>query len=91
MNVEIIKQHGDLKREVWAFSLSIGYSSSCIYFDRFSVQTKGSKRQNWKVQSHWDRLNRRDNSITTPLLDPEVELEMRARYQEYIFSLPITC
>lgn len=90
MRIEIIRPNGDLKREVWVFSLSISYSSPCIYFDAYSFQTKESKRhRNWVRQTHWVRLERRSNNIDCPSLPQDVEVEVRSRYQDYIMTLPI--
>ena len=89
-NTAIIRQHGDLTREVWRFSLNIGVGYSCVWFDGFLFQTKESKHHTWKTQSHWGRLMQRDNTIKDrPLLPPDIEAEMRAYYQEYILALPI--
>lgn len=91
MTEEIIVPKGDLKREVWRFSLSVGYSSPCIYFDSYSFQTKASPRhRNWISQTHWVRSERRTNNIDKPHIPTEVEIEMRSRYQEYIKTIPIT-
>jgi len=90
VNIEIIDYHGDLKREVWRFGLSVGYASSCIYFDGYSFQEKESTRhRNWIEQTHWGRLDRRSNNIDRPVLPDNIEVEMRKRYQEYILTLPI--
>ena len=90
MRTEIIRPNGDLKREVWEFSLSVSYSSPYIYFDSYSFQTKESPRhKKWTRQTHWERLHRRDNNIDNPPLPTDVEAEMRQRFQEYIMTLPI--
>ena len=90
MEIEIIRPNGDLKREVWHFSLSITIFSSCIYFDGYSIQTKESTRhKKWLPQTHWRRLDRRSNNIDNPPLPPNVEAEMRGLYQEYTMTLPI--
>lgn len=88
--IEIIRHHGDLKREVWGFDLNIEVSSSCIYFDYYSFQIKESTRhRKWGAQTHWERLMSRNNNIDRPTIPPDVEAEMRSHYQEYIKSIPI--
>lgn len=90
MNIEIIKPDGDLMREVWYFSLSIGYSQSCIYFNSYSFQTRGSTRhRNWQKQTHWERLDKRRNNIDSPPLPSEVERGVIEKYQAYILTLAI--
>jgi len=90
MQTEIFRYNGDLKREVWRFDLSIGYSSPCIYFNSFSFQTKESPRhKKWIRQTHWERLNRRYNNIDNPPIPANVETEVRQRFQEHILTLPI--
>ena len=86
MRMEIIRPSGDLKREVWDFSLISDWTERAnIYFEAYSFQTKETTRQRtWRKQTHWTRHNRRENNITNPPLPPDVEAEMRSRYQEYI-------
>ncbi len=90
MRVEIISPHGDLKREVWTFSLDVGYNSACIYFDGYSFQIKDSTRhKKWISQTHWERLFRRNNNIECPPLPADAENEMRTIYQAFIMIIPI--
>lgn len=90
MREEIIRLDGDLKREVWVFSLGLSYASPCIYFDAYSIETRESTRhRKWFQRYHWERLNRRGNNMHNPPLPKNVEDEMRSRYQEYIKALPI--
>jgi hypothetical protein len=88
--VEVTRMNGDLKREVWNFTLSIDYGRSRIWFDSYSFQTKEtSRKRRWIKQTHWDRLDRRNNNIETPSIPSDVEAEMRAQFQQYILTLPI--
>ena len=90
MNVDIIRNSGDLKREVWKFSLIVDWNSSCIYFEAYSLQVEESSRhRKWKKQTHWERTMRRDSNIENPPLPSDVEAEMRTHYQECIKTLPI--
>lgn len=91
MNVEIVRQNGALKREVWSFSIYISYADSCIRFDAYSFQTRETTRhRKWKKQTHWTRLMSRGNNIDNPPLPSDVKTEVYSRYQEYITTLPIT-
>lgn len=88
--IEVIRPDGDLRREVWRFSLSVSYASPCIYFDGYSFQTKETTRhKNWIKQTHWERLDKRNNNIGEPSIPQDVETEMRTRYQQTILTLPI--
>ncbi len=86
----VTRFNGALKREVWDFYLNIGYSAPCIYFNSYSFQTKETTRhKKWVAQTHWERLDRRNNNIDNPPLPSDVEGEVRTRFQEYIMSIPI--
>jgi len=90
MNLEIIRPDGDLKRETWSFALNAGWTGApCIYISDYSFQTKASTRHKWVRQTHWDRLNRRENNIGEPPIPSDVEAEMRDYYQKMIRELPI--
>jgi hypothetical protein len=92
MNIQIIRPDGDLKREVWNFSLYISWGSDKkIYFDHYSFQTKESTRHRvWKPQTNWGRLTRQNNTIDEPPLPADVEKEMREKFSEMVKALPIT-
>ena len=89
MRAEIVLPDGDLKREVWSFNLSIDYSTTCIYLEYYSFDTKETARHKWRTQNHWGRFDRRNNNIDGPPLPMQVETEMRRRYQERILTIPI--
>jgi hypothetical protein len=90
MRIEIIRPDGDLKREIWAFTLSVDYSRPCIYFDHYSFQTRESTRKRiWHKETYWDRLNTRESNIPYAVIPHEVDAEMRIRYRDYIATLPI--
>lgn len=89
MNKEVIRNSGDLNREVWVFSLSVD-TRSTLYFDRYSLQTKETKRHKWNVQIYWDRLNRRDNNVSDPPL-PDWAIGRAKLYFKFVIDgLPVT-
>jgi len=91
MQTEIVRNNGDLKREVWVFTLYVSFSSPQIYFDSYSFQTKETNRQRkWVKQTHWERLDKWNNNIDSPPLPSDVENEARSRFQEAILVIPIT-
>jgi len=92
MQLVITRPDGDLKHEVWWFTLNIGWvGSPCIFFEGYSFETRDSLRhRKWVKQTHWTRLDHsRNNNITEPPLPPDVENEVRTRYQESITNLAI--
>lgn len=91
MNTEIIRPDGDLKREVWNFSIVIDHSGrNSITLQYYSFQTKETKRHKWKAQTHWTRYDRRSNNIDIPPIPLDVDKEIHGIYQKFISTLPIT-
>lgn len=90
MNFGYIQNAGDLKREVWHFSLAVGCFSPCIRLEDYSFQTRLSRRhKKWKRETHWERLDGRSNNIDSPTVPIEVERAMRLYFAEQINLLPI--
>ena len=90
MRIEIIRPDGDLMREAWSFNLDVGYSAPCVYFNSYVSETRRTTRcKIWRRQARWYRGDNRESMLVNPPLPPDVEAEMRARYQELILSLPI--
>ncbi len=91
MRFEYTKDDGDLKREVWKFDLDISYSSTAIRFDSYYFQTRPSRRHKlWQKQTHWERLDKRNNKIGAPNIPTEVDNAMRQYFAEQIKLLPIS-
>ncbi len=91
MRIVITRPDGDLKREIWTFSLRVEYSTPCICFEEFSFQTRLSTRhKKWTNQTHWQRIDPKKNTISCPNIPADVEAELRIRYQAMIAELPIT-
>ena len=92
MKAEIVRNIGDLKREVWVFTLSVGIGSPCIYFDYYSFQTRESTRhRTWVRQTKWERLDRRSNNIDKTSIPEDVKSEMYSQFQSQIKELVIQC
>lgn len=90
MRIEIIRPDGDLKREVWSFTLYVNYSQSCIYFNSYYFQTKESKRKrNWTNQSYWTKFFSRESNIPCPNIPQDIQEEIHNKYAEYVKTLPI--
>lgn len=63
----IIEPDGDLKREVWEYSLDIDGGYFVIRLDHYAFQTRLSTRhRKWKSENEWDRLINRDNTMKDP-------------------------
>ena len=88
---EVIRYHGDLKREVWRFFLySYHPREEGIYLESYFFQEKDSpRRRKWSNQTQWNRFYRRENNITSPPIPPDVEKEVREYYKNLIDTLPI--
>ncbi|KKL91937.1 hypothetical protein LCGC14_1889710 [marine sediment metagenome] len=91
MRIEIVREIGDLRREIWSFCLIVDFSGrGKIYFDSWAFQSKESKRHKWKTQSHWTRLMRRDNTVDNPPLPGDVVVELREMLSDKVNTLEIT-
>lgn len=91
MNIEIIRPHGDLKRERWTFSLMINFATPTIYWDSYIFEARENTRhKKWSNQSIWTRLNKRDNTTTNPPLPDDVKIEVRKTFASRVVTLLIT-
>lgn len=91
MNIEIKRQNKDgLERELWRF-VTLSREETTLYLDFYSVQTRQTKRHEWKVVKSkvYDRLMSRNNTLDLQSdvpLPNDVATEAR---QEYIDSIII--
>jgi hypothetical protein len=90
MEVEIIKPDGDLKREVWKFVFRDDYSAFRIVIGRYAFQVRETRRHKWRVQTRWERWDKRMNIIDHPPLPAEVITEAKKKLVEMIEALPVT-
>ena len=89
MKIEIIRGN-ELRREVWTFTLFNDYSRQVIWFDSYAIEVKESTRKKlWHNDGIWTRLMRRENTIQSPPLPPNVEAEMRENFISQVKQLPI--
>ncbi len=77
MNIEVIRTHNNLRRELWRFNLMVSPGRSTIYFDGWFEQEKKSTRHKWATLNHWSRHMRRDSTTDTPPLPNDVKEEAR--------------
>lgn len=90
MIIEIIRNSGDLKRERWTFSPFLDYAKQGIYFDYYCFETLETPRhKNWQTQTHWARLDKRNNNIDNPPLPLDVEAEVRAEIIKHVANWEI--
>ena len=93
MQIEIVRPDGDLKREVWVFTLYVDCERSIMFFSFYAVETRRTSRcRNWNKQGLWDRSDQRSyhSTIAEPPLPADVEADARQRFAEAIGKLPIT-
>lgn len=90
MRTEIVRMSGDLRREVWGFTLFVN-TSATIYFESYSFETRESTRhRKWVSQTHWVRLDRRSNNIDMPQIPADVEQEAKRIFVNDIQGVPIS-
>jgi hypothetical protein len=88
MRVEVIRGN-ELEREQWVFTLSVDTQAK-IYFDSYIIGNRESIRHRiWRHQKIWNRIMSRDNTIQTPPLPQDVEVEMRINLSSQVKALPI--
>lgn len=67
--IEIIRQQDDLNRQVWKFWPNSEVHKVDIILDKFSVQTRPTKRHGWRVELEYGRGSRKDWSNGHRLID----------------------
>lgn len=78
MNIDIIRNHGNLEREEWRFTFSDEYSKPTIRFYYFSFQTKETTRKRkWVNQNHWDKYYERNNTMERPNVPEEIVADVK--------------
>ncbi len=92
MRIEVVRNDGDLKREVWQFFLNIDYGRSVIRFERYALEERATKRRIWQNKGLWDKIDLRlyHSTVQNPPLPADVEAEARQRFAEAVAKLPIT-
>ena len=78
-----------LSQQVWDFNLSINYSTKCIYFDRYSAQSRTPPQRKFRIDGSWDRLDHRDSSIKVPPLPHDILEEARQYFKQQIDTLEV--
>lgn len=90
MNCEVIRIISETEREVWHFHLSASYGTRNLYFDSFSVESKQPKQRIWRTMLHWEHLDKRNNTISEPLLPDDVVKEAKTLIKNQIDLLVVT-
>jgi hypothetical protein len=84
MRATIIQPNGNLEREVWEFDLETGFEPH-LRLMSFAFQTRPSTRhKKWINQNRWDRLDRRNNTITSPPYSAQVVNNAKEYFINYI-------
>lgn len=64
MRIEVIRQHGDLAREVWTFYFIATFSGTTLWLDHWTFENRPTTRhRKWQRQMHWDRTDGRSNTV----------------------------
>jgi hypothetical protein len=57
--LEIIREQDELNRKVWKFWPDTGINKVDIILDRYSVQSRPTKRHKWRTVTAYDRTSRK--------------------------------
>jgi len=89
MRYSVILPDGDLRREVWEFTLSVGSARAIIWFDSFTLATRVTRRHRWVTKSIWVRTVPRGNNTEKPAIPAQVEAEVRKYFADAISKVEI--
>ena len=90
MNCEVIRKISETEREIWHFSLYTSYVNPILWLDSFSVQSKQPKQRKWRTMLHWNRIDKRNNTIQESPLPDDVIQEAKVLIKNQIDALPVT-
>lgn len=76
--MDIIIDHGPLKREVYTFWFANEFH---IYFDRYRLEAKETTRHKFKTIKNWERIDGRNNNIQLSEIKFDDEIKQRAKDQ----------
>ena len=85
LSAKVIEVVSELEQIKWTFSWCD--TRAGIVLDRFAVMERKTKRHNFKVVSHWSRLDDRDNRIKKPVVPISViekavqEMRLQINYE----------
>ena len=80
MLIKIIVPNGDLKREVWEFTLSVTYRVN-LRFVCYAFEERETLRcRKWKPQSFWNVYFERESNIACPTVPLSVIELAKERY-----------
>lgn len=88
MRVEIIRNHGDLKRERWLFRLSMN-GDVRLYLCLWAFETRETKRHSWRSHGFWDRTDSRSSTVGSVIAPPDVVAEAKLQLGTTIAGLPV--
>lgn len=82
---EVVRTEDELHQQVWRFTLL----DRRVVIDSYSYQTRPTKRHKFRVEKHWQRCDRRDNTLDYPPLPYDViEQSLRGIRSQIQFESP---
>jgi hypothetical protein len=79
MNIDIIKTHNTLSREVYRFWFNTDNVQIIIKLDKYASQYKQSTRHTkWLNNGFYDRLISRDCTVAKPIISDEIKIQLKA-------------
>lgn len=92
MNIDIIKSHTNLSREVYRFyfSVDICKSTPTLELNQYASQYKQSKRHTkWLTNGFYDRIMTRDGTIPKPLIPDDIKMQLKAELIRMIDKIEV--
>jgi hypothetical protein len=80
MLIKIIVPNGDLKREVWEFTLSVTYRVNLRFVCYAFEERETLRHRIWKTQSLWGTYFERASNIARPTVPLNVIEQAKERY-----------
>lgn len=87
MNIEVINNHNDLERDVYNFYFSIDISRHMLRLDRFTKQSRQTKRHKWVSNETWDWHFKQNSNVDKPKLSEYIKLLLRSKIESVIKDL----
>lgn len=89
MRTEVIHQISETERQVWWFTLSSD-TQTHLWLDSFNVEVKQPSQRKWRTMLHWQRLDKRGNTINDPPLPDEIIKQAKDLLKTQIDQLSVT-
>ncbi len=89
MEYTVIRNHGDLKRELWEFHFYTSMDTH-LWMDQYLVQTRRTSRcKKWITNDAYLRLLHRESTIAIPPLPNDVVKEAKEHFTFILTNTPV--